>query len=75
MKDRYRDFMITARIYAYLLMRKRAGKAHDIVLPHRDPDNLTVPCIACPWPGFNLPEGWKEAPARMRYVLVLTTAY
>ncbi len=60
--------MIAARIYAYRLMRKRAGKGHDIVLPHRNHEDITVPCLACPWPDFNLPGNWKDTPQHMRYV-------
>ncbi|KAI0702190.1 hypothetical protein C8Q76DRAFT_566227, partial [Earliella scabrosa] len=67
-QDRYHDFMISARIYRHLTMMKRAGKAHDIVLSHRNPRDITFPCITCPWPDFNLPSNWKEAPPHLRYL-------
>lgn len=45
-------------------MLKRAGRAYD---PREDrveatgPGELAVICRACPVPGWNLPDNWKDA--------------
>ncbi|TFK81364.1 hypothetical protein K466DRAFT_438418, partial [Polyporus arcularius HHB13444] len=67
-KDRYRDFLWAARIHKYLTMVKRSGRVHAIVLPGRDPDDITVPCLTCPWPDVNLPADWEDAPPHLRYL-------
>ncbi|KAI0352177.1 hypothetical protein OH77DRAFT_1460988 [Trametes cingulata] len=67
-KDRYRDFLLASRIYRYLTMRKRSGRRHAVVVPGRQEDDLTVPCLTCPIPSFNLPEDWKDTPERLRYI-------
>ena len=41
---------------------KRAGRGHDPEgVGNTPPGSLTVECPACPHPGRNLPENWKEA--------------
>ena len=41
---------------------KRAGHGHDPEgIGKTPPGSLTVECPACPHPGQNLPENWKEA--------------
>ncbi len=64
-QDRYHEFMQASRIYRYLTMAKCAGRVHGIVLPHRDPGDLTVPCFTCPIPNVNLPADWKETPGHL----------
>lgn len=29
---------------------------------------LTVPYLACPWPGFNMPSNWKDTPPELACV-------
>jgi hypothetical protein len=43
-------------------MAKRAGRGHDDrgILGTKCGE-LAVPCRACPLPGINLPENWKES--------------
>jgi len=41
---------------------KRAGRGHDPEgVGNTPPGSLTVECPACPHPGRNLPENWREA--------------
>ncbi|KAH9894232.1 hypothetical protein C8Q73DRAFT_646680 [Cubamyces lactineus] len=67
-KDRYRDFMITSRIYRYLTMVKRSGRRHQVHIPGRNTNDITVPCLTCPIPDFNLPEDWRDIPEHLRYL-------
>ncbi|TFK79313.1 hypothetical protein K466DRAFT_579220 [Polyporus arcularius HHB13444] len=65
-KDRNRQFRTVSRVFAYLQMVKRSGKHLGIVIPGRDPKDITVGCVACPKPRFNLPANWREAPFHLR---------
>jgi len=48
---------------------KRAGRGHDPEgIGNTSPGSLTVECPACPHPGRNLPDNWREAGALM-YVI------
>ncbi|TDL13548.1 hypothetical protein BD410DRAFT_688437, partial [Rickenella mellea] len=69
-KERSREFNVATRIWSYLVMEKRSGQAHemDSLLPHRQPGSLVVHCPACPEPGFNMPEGWKDTPPNLAYI-------
>ncbi|KAI0362919.1 hypothetical protein BV20DRAFT_1040149 [Pilatotrama ljubarskyi] len=67
-KDRYRDFLFASRIYRYLTMVKRSGQRHGVVVPGRQPEDLTVPCLSCPIPNFNLPADWKDTPDHLKYI-------
>lgn len=50
---------------------KRAGRGHDPEgIGNTPPGSLTVECPACPHPGRNLPENWREAGPLM-YVNVM----
>jgi hypothetical protein len=41
---------------------KRAGRGHDPEgIENTQPGSLTVECPACPHPGRNLPENWRDA--------------
>ena len=41
---------------------KRAGRGHDPEgIGSTRPGSLTVECPACPHPGQNIPENWREA--------------
>ena len=42
-----------------LTNRKRAGFGHDAE-KYPSPGDLAIFCPACPQPGINLPENWKE---------------
>jgi hypothetical protein len=54
----YSQFLRVQRLWRALTMIKRSGQVHQIdkEFPHRREGNLTVPCFACPEPGFNVPD-------------------
>ncbi|KAE9397046.1 hypothetical protein BT96DRAFT_958019 [Gymnopus androsaceus JB14] len=56
------------REWRHLKMAKRAGRGNDAVrtLAETHIGELAIPCIACPRPGVNLPQDWKEAPKSKR---------
>ncbi|KAF8155970.1 hypothetical protein B0H34DRAFT_783611 [Crassisporium funariophilum] len=61
-KDRYRSFMTMVREYRHLKMLKRAGRGHDPAgTVATKPGECAVLCPACPQPGINLKDGWKNA--------------
>ena len=70
----YREFRRMSRIWRWMKRLKWAGfgnkdtKASDV-----RPGQLTIFCPACPQPGVNIPENWKEDPAR--HVLVSSSLY
>ncbi|KAJ7438353.1 hypothetical protein FB451DRAFT_1570308 [Mycena latifolia] len=57
-KNRYREFQHSYRIWRYLALARRTGVAHGINrhVPHRQPNSLTVRCPACPEVGYNISE-------------------
>lgn len=63
--DLYREFRRMSRIWRWMKRLKWAGignkvrKAKDVKA-----GELTIFCPACPQPGVNIPENWKEDPAR-----------
>lgn len=62
--------MRCVRIWRYLKMLKRAGRANDLDRPPADvrPGELGLACPACPQPGVNLPDGWESVPPDKRSV-------
>ncbi|KAH9913611.1 uncharacterized protein B0H18DRAFT_1088007 [Fomitopsis serialis] len=66
-KNRYREMNVVGRVWQHLTAEKRAGLPHGLVLPNRAP-SITVPCVACPWPGFNMPANWKDTPSELAYI-------
>lgn len=65
--------MRVSRIWNDLTKRKRAGFGHDQELARSaPPGSLALFCPACPQPGINLPENWKEEPnAEWKYRRVI----
>ena len=59
--DRYRETMRALRQWRDLASRRRAGLPTDKGLQLK-PGGLALFCPACPQPGVNLPENWKEDP-------------
>ena len=50
-------------------MLKRGGRAHDPAGAGATKEGeLTVECPACPHPGKNLPDDWKDSPPHIRSV-------
>ncbi|KAL1698469.1 hypothetical protein EV121DRAFT_284741 [Schizophyllum commune] len=75
-KNRYPSFLRCVRIWRYLKLLKRSGRANDQERPPSDvrPGELALPCPACPRPGVNLPEGWESVDPARRYLYVLFIA-
>ncbi|KAH9828984.1 uncharacterized protein C8Q71DRAFT_718824 [Rhodofomes roseus] len=62
-KSRYTSFMRMARMWMHLKMLKRFGRGHDPKGVNATAcGSCAVLCPACPHPGINLPENWKDAP-------------
>ncbi|KAI0050137.1 hypothetical protein FA95DRAFT_686892 [Auriscalpium vulgare] len=63
--DRYREFLTSAREFAYLRTVRRAG-----VLPVRNMEagSLAVLCPACPQPDINMDPRWRERPLPERFL-------
>ncbi len=71
LKDRYDDFMRMYRQWSNMAMAKRAGRSHiPDGLKITGPGECALLCPACPHPGKNLPEDWKDAPAEKRYLFL-----
>ncbi|KAG1785020.1 uncharacterized protein HD556DRAFT_1435293 [Suillus plorans] len=71
-KDRYESFMRMIREWRHLKMLKRSGQGHDPKgVEATAQGECAVLCPACPHPGKNLPDNWKDAPRRWLYGLFL----
>ncbi|KDQ05894.1 hypothetical protein BOTBODRAFT_122150 [Botryobasidium botryosum FD-172 SS1] len=73
-KDRYREFLRIARVWAYLKAFKRSGQYYDIdkLLPSTRPSgSLAVHCPSCPEDGFNMAPNWRNTPPDKRWVATL----
>ncbi|KAJ3552075.1 hypothetical protein NM688_g4347 [Phlebia brevispora] len=67
--DRLKAFLRIVREYRHLKMLKRAGRGHETGgIPATRPGDLCVLCPACPRPGVNLPDNWRNAPENQRYI-------
>ncbi|KZT04662.1 uncharacterized protein LAESUDRAFT_657482, partial [Laetiporus sulphureus 93-53] len=68
-KDRYPELMRMMRQWRHLKMLKRFGRGHDPSgVSGTTPGSCAVECPACPHPGKNLPDNWKEAPPERRWL-------
>ncbi|RDX39433.1 hypothetical protein OH76DRAFT_1367526 [Lentinus brumalis] len=48
---------------------KRCGWCHGVRYPNSPEDDVIVfRCLACPWPGVNLPDKWAETEKRLMYI-------
>ncbi|KAH9855406.1 hypothetical protein C2E23DRAFT_724163 [Lenzites betulinus] len=73
--NRYKEFMRVVAQWRHLKMLKRAGRAHDTEgINGTGPGELAVRCPACPHPGINLPENWKDISDDLKYMYWLTVA-
>ena len=59
--DRYRELMRALRQWRDLTSRRRAGLPLDGTVQLK-PGGLALFCPACPQPGVNLPENWRDDP-------------
>jgi hypothetical protein len=61
----YREFRRMSRIWRWMKRLKWAGYGNNNKMASDvSPGELSVFCPACPQPGINLPENWKDDHAR-----------
>jgi KDZ transposase family protein len=61
----YREFRRMSRIWRWMKRLKWAGFSNNDTLASQvEPGQLTIFCPACPQPGVNLPDNWKDDAAR-----------
>lgn len=61
--------MRMVREWRHLKALRRAGRAHDKGgAAETQPGSLCMRCPACPRPGFNLPEDWRDTPEDKKWV-------
>jgi hypothetical protein len=64
----YREFRRMGRIWRWMKRLKWAGYGNkDKMASDVAPGELSVFCPACPQPGINIPDNWKDDPARYAY--------
>ena len=69
LKDRYKAFLRTLRMWRHLKMLKRGARAYDPTgIDGTSPGELAVLCPACPIPSVNLPPNWKSVGKDSEYV-------
>ncbi|KAJ7739347.1 hypothetical protein B0H16DRAFT_1465303 [Mycena metata] len=74
-KDRYHEFMRMTREWRNLQMLKRSGRGHDPSGPKGTASGeCALLCPACPHPGKNLPEGWKNCAESKKFLYALFLA-
>ncbi|KAJ8579289.1 hypothetical protein M405DRAFT_722223, partial [Rhizopogon salebrosus TDB-379] len=71
-KDRYATFLRVIRQWRILKLLKRSARGHfpDGVESTKEGD-CAVLCPACPHPGKNLPEDWRNAPLAKEWLYAL----
>ncbi|KAK7024195.1 hypothetical protein VNI00_016503 [Paramarasmius palmivorus] len=74
--SRYKAFLRMVRQWRNLGMLRRAGHGNDgeRKVDATKPGELAVPCIACPRPGINLPDGWNKALRQSQFLYCLFIA-
>lgn len=61
----YREFRRMSRIWRWMKKLKWAGYAGSTrTVNDVDPGGLAIYCPACPQPGINIPDDWKDDPSR-----------
>lgn len=72
LKNRYRESFRAFREWRHLKLLKRHGRGHvQNGIATTLAGSCAVECPACPQPGRNLPEGWRDCLPELWYVLVL----
>ncbi|KAJ7022257.1 hypothetical protein C8F04DRAFT_1272805 [Mycena alexandri] len=68
-KDRYHEFLRMTREWRHLQLLKRSGRGHDPTgAMGTGPGECALLCPACPHPGKNLPEDWKNGAEGKQWV-------
>jgi hypothetical protein len=66
----YREFRRMTRIWRWMKRLKWAGFGRETKTASEvAPGQLSVFCPACPQPGVNIPDNWKDDPARYDYFI------
>ncbi|KAF8069293.1 hypothetical protein FPV67DRAFT_1415377 [Lyophyllum atratum] len=74
-KSRYRPLQRMCLQWRHLVMLKRGGRGHDPSgAAGTEEGELAVPCLTCPHPGKNLPEGWEKAPKETAFLYATMVA-
>ncbi|KAF8057953.1 hypothetical protein FPV67DRAFT_1676638 [Lyophyllum atratum] len=74
-KSRYRPLQRMCLQWRHLVMLKRGGRGHDPAgAAGTKEGELAVPCLTCPHPGKNLPEGWEKASKETRFLYTTMVA-
>ncbi|KAJ6613762.1 hypothetical protein B0H10DRAFT_2222001 [Mycena sp. CBHHK59/15] len=74
-RDRYDEFMRMGREWRHLKMLKRSGRGHDPSgVKGTKSGECALLCPACPQPGKNLPENWKDVLNDRRFLYALFLA-
>ena len=74
LKDRYKAFLRSLRMWRHIRMAKRGGRAYDSSgIEGTSPGELAVLCPACPLPSVNLPPNWHSVGKDLEYVRPLYT--
>ncbi|KAJ7765179.1 hypothetical protein B0H16DRAFT_1310155, partial [Mycena metata] len=74
-RHRYKEFMCMSRQWAFPVRMKRAGRGHDKAgVAATRLGQGAVACWACPHDGRNLPDGWRNVDAKLRFLYMLILA-
>ncbi|KAG1738676.1 uncharacterized protein EDB91DRAFT_1237718 [Suillus paluster] len=74
-KDCYEAFMQIVREWQHLKMLKRAGRGYNSAsVESTGSGKCAVLCPACPQPGKNLPDNWRDAPKGKHWLYALFVA-
>ncbi|KAJ6522124.1 hypothetical protein DFH09DRAFT_1251026 [Mycena vulgaris] len=72
---RYQEFINMTRIWRNLQMLKRGGRAHETDgIENTKPGACALECPACPHPGKNIPDDWKDVPPEKQFLYALFLA-
>ncbi|KAI5997833.1 hypothetical protein F5J12DRAFT_906920 [Pisolithus orientalis] len=75
LKSQYHPFLCMVHQFCHMKLLKRAGRASKQDGIHTTkPGGLTVLCPACPQPGMNLPDDWKDAEPSKKFLYLLIIA-
>ncbi|THH26719.1 hypothetical protein EUX98_g7467 [Antrodiella citrinella] len=67
--DRYRELMRISRQWVYMKLRRWSGAVYDFPNDSDAPQGgLVLFCPACPQPGINLPENFREDPDQWKFM-------
>lgn len=60
----YREFRRMSRLWRWMKKLKWAGYSSNKTVNDVGPGDLAIYCPACPQPGINIPDDWKDDPLR-----------